>query len=60
MVKIDFQFESEFGVYRDAIVLPEDHNFTDEQIESIKQQRFNAWLEAITPSDEDIAVEGNE
>lgn len=47
MVKIDFEFESKYGVFRDALHLPEDHGMTDEQIDAMKQQRFDNWIAII-------------
>lgn len=48
MIKIDFEFETENnGVFRDAIHLQEDHGLTDEQIEELKLQRLNKWLELV-------------
>lgn len=52
-MKIDFEFQSEFGVFRDAIVLLDDHTMTIEEIEAMKQKRFNDWLIAITPQEEE-------
>lgn len=49
MVKIDFEFETEFGVFRDAICLPDDHAWTEEQINAEKQQRLDNWLAIVTP-----------
>ena len=47
MIKIDFEFESKYGVFRDAINLPDDHGMTDEQIAAMKQQRFDNWIAII-------------
>ena len=47
MVKIDFEFESKYGVFRDALHLPDDHGMTDEQIAAMKQQRFDNWIAVI-------------
>jgi hypothetical protein len=47
MVKIDFEFASKYGVFRDAIHLPDDHSFTNEEIEAMKQQRFDNWISVI-------------
>ena len=44
MIKIDFEFDTRHGVYRDAITLPDDHQFTAQQIEDMKQARVDAWL----------------
>jgi hypothetical protein len=44
MIKIDFEFETQYCVFRDALYLPEDHTFTDEQIAAMKQERLDNWL----------------
>jgi heme/copper-type cytochrome/quinol oxidase subunit 2 len=48
MVKIDF--EKTDGVYtlQDALHLPDDHNFSESDIEVMKQQRFDNWMLVIT------------
>ena len=47
MIKIDFEVETEYGVYRDAITLPEDHTLSEEDINAIKQERVDAWISFI-------------
>jgi hypothetical protein len=59
-MKIEFEFTSEFGVFRDAIVLPDNHGMSEAQITDIKQQRFDAWLEAIQPAEEEEIIEDQE
>jgi hypothetical protein len=44
MIKIDFEKTDGLRVLRDAIYLKEDHNLTEEEIEAIKQQRFDTWI----------------
>ena len=44
MIKIDFEFETLYGKYRDALLLPEDHTFTAEQIAEMQQERVNNWI----------------
>jgi hypothetical protein len=59
---IRIEFEKKYGeiIFRDAITLPEDHEMTDEQIEAIKQERFDNWVAIITappppgPTPEDV------
>jgi hypothetical protein len=52
-MKIDFSFNTQYGIFSDAIHLPDDHTLTEEQIESIKQERLNNWITIIeTPSEE--------
>jgi len=47
-MKIDFYFDTEYGRFSDAIVLPDDHTMTNAEIEAIKQQRLDNWIAAIT------------
>jgi hypothetical protein len=44
------EFEISDGVYtlRDAIHLPDDHPFTPQDIEDMKQQRFKDFVDIIT------------
>lgn len=46
-MKIDFEFTTSYGMFRDALHLPDDHTFTDEQITAMKQERVDNWLFAI-------------
>lgn len=48
MVKIDFEFDSPYGRFGDALHLPDDHGLSDEEIQAMKQQRFDNWLAIIT------------
>lgn len=49
MIQTIFEFETQYGVFRDALHLPKDHGFSDEQIEAMKQERVNNWLILVTP-----------
>ena len=53
-MKIDFEFDSTYGVFRDALHLPDDHTFTDVEIESMKQQRFDNWWAIVNPTPVDV------
>ena len=53
MVKIDFEFDSPYGVFRDAITLPDDHGLSQAEIDAMKQKRFDNWLEVVTPKEEE-------
>lgn len=54
-MKIDFEFQTEYGLFRDALHLEDDHTFTDEQIQTMKQERVDNWIAVITaPSVEDV------
>lgn len=61
MIKIDFEFDSKYGVFRDALHLPEDHTYTEAEIEAMKQQRFDNWIAIIeAPPAEVIDVQATE
>jgi hypothetical protein len=57
-VKIDFAFPTQYGVYRDALHLPDDHGLTTAQIQAMQQARVDAWLALITapPVEEEVLV----
>jgi hypothetical protein len=48
MIKIDFEFDSPYGKYADAIVLLDGQTMSDAEIEAMKQDRYDKWLANIT------------
>lgn len=44
MVTIDFQFDTPYGTFSDALVLPDDHGLSDAELEAMKQQRLDNWI----------------
>lgn len=46
-MKIDFEFETVHGMYRDALYLEDGHGLTEEQVEQLKQERVNKWIDFI-------------
>ena len=54
MIKIDFEFQTPYGLFRDALHLPGDHGLSDEQIELMKQERVDSWVAVVSapPVDE--------
>lgn len=56
MVSIEFEIVKDGMTFRDAIVLPIGHGYTDEQLEELKQNRFDAWYEAVSQEELDEAV----
>lgn len=65
-MKIDFERETSFGTFRDAITLPDDHGFSEAEIQAMMQQRVdnflafieNARLQEPQPEPEYIEVDG--
>jgi hypothetical protein len=55
MIKIDFEFETQYGVFRDALYLPEDHDLSQEQIVAMQQERLDNWVFAIENPPEDVS-----
>ena len=47
MIKIDFEFETSWGMFRDALHLPEDHTFSESDIADMKRERLNNWLAIV-------------
>jgi hypothetical protein len=56
---IRIEFEKMYGdiTFRDAITLPDDHTMSDEQIEAIKQERFDNWVAIITAPPPEITLD---
>lgn len=55
-MKIDFEFQTEHGLFRDALHLADDHGLTDEQIEAMKAERRDNWIAVVTapPGEEQV------
>ena len=53
-MQIIFTFDTQYGTFCDALNLPEDHGFTDDQLEAMKQERLTNWLAVVNPSPEQI------
>jgi hypothetical protein len=63
-MKIDFEFETQYGKFADALHLADDHNFSNEEIQLLKEERVDNWVALVsapvnTTTPEDlIDVEG--
>lgn len=64
MIKIDFEFDTPHGVFRDALYLPDDHAFTEDEIQAMKEQRRDNWISVVTappveePAPEYVEIDG--
>lgn len=47
MAKVDFEFETKYGKFADAIWFSDDAPMSDEEIETEKQRRLNNWITLI-------------
>ena len=63
-MKIDFEYQTNHGLFRDALHLPDDHSFTEAEIEAMKEARRDAWIAVVTappveePEQEYIEIDG--
>ena len=44
---IQFSYETKYGIFSDAIHLPDDHTYSDDEIETLKLQRRDNWVAFI-------------
>lgn len=62
MTKIDFEFTTQHGVFRDALYLEDDHALTNDQINALKQERLDNWLYSVenppVPEPETVEIDG--
>jgi hypothetical protein len=57
MIKVDFEFDTKYGKFSDAIWYSEESPMSDEEIETEKQRRLNNWLNLIeNPPESDPEV----
>jgi hypothetical protein len=48
MIKIDFSFDTPHGKFADALHLPNDHGFSEAEIQAMKEQRRDNWIAVVT------------
>ena len=51
-MKIDFEFETPYGKFADALWFPDGVAPSDEEVEAMKQERLNNWLAIVNPPSE--------
>lgn len=61
-MKIDFEFTTTYGVFRDALYLDDNHTLSEAEIAALKQERLNNWLYVIEnppePEPETVELDG--
>ena len=63
-MKIDFEFQTEHGLFRDALHLPDNHSLSEEQLQAMKEQRRDAWIAVVSappveePEQDYIEIDG--
>lgn len=63
MISIVFEFTTKHGIFKDALHLPDDHSYTEEEINEMKQQRLDNWLYIVEnppppPQSETVVIDG--
>ena len=56
-MKIDFEFETQYGKFADALHFEDDAIPSDADIEAMKQQRLDNWIAVVTAPPVDVAQE---
>jgi len=51
-MKIDFEFETPYGKFADALWFSDGVVPSDEEVEAMKQERLNNWLALVSPPSE--------
>jgi hypothetical protein len=46
-MKIDFEFQTKYGVFRDALHLPDDHTFNETELNFLKKERLDNWISIL-------------
>jgi hypothetical protein len=55
MIKIEFEMTKDGKTFRDAIVLPVGHGYTETQLQDLQQKRFDDWYEMVSQAELDEA-----
>jgi hypothetical protein len=60
-MEIVFEFDTEYGKFEDALWFPDDEPLPPpEEIEAMKLERLNNWLELVAPAETPTAFDGGE
>ena len=57
MITIAFEMNKDGYEFKDAIVLPDDHQLSNEDIETMKQKRFDDWYAIVTAPQEEQPIQ---
>ncbi len=56
-MQIRFSYETKYGTFSDALNLPDDHTFTEQELITMQEQRRDNWIAYIDSTQIDIVVE---
>lgn len=56
-MQIRFSYETKYGTFSDALILSDDHTFTEQELEQMKEQRRDNWVAFIDTTQVDVVAE---
>ncbi len=56
-MQIRFSYETKYGTFSDALNLPDDHGFTEEELINMQEQRRDNWIAYIDTTHVESATE---
>lgn len=56
-MKIEFEFDTPHGLFRDALHLPDDHALSDADIQLMKEARVDNWIAVVTAPPVEVIAE---
>jgi hypothetical protein len=56
-MQIRFSYETKYGRFSDALNLPDDHEFTEQELVAMQEQRRDNWIAYIDSTQVDNVVE---
>lgn len=59
-MQIRFSFDTKYGKFSDALNLPDDHTYTEEELNLMKEQRRDNWVNYIDSTQVEMIVETTE
>lgn len=57
-MEIRFSYETKYGTFSDALILPDDHAYTDSELEAMKEARRDSWVAFIDSTQTDTPAQG--
>jgi len=56
-MKIKFSYETKYGSFSDSLNLPDDHAYSESELETLKEQRRDNWIAYIDSTQIETPVE---
>lgn len=56
-MQIRFSYETKYGIFSDALNLPDDHGFTEQELIAMQEQRRDNWIQYIDSTQVETPIE---